>query len=133
MFNCFWITNPTSKLFNLSFILRVLSCKCVVRLVTDVICRLNATDFLEKLRGKKLVFVGDSLNRNMWESLICILRHSLRYKKRVYEISGRREFKKKGIYAFRFEVSLQMFLLLYDKVLVFLMDISNCTVHLQYL
>ncbi|KAK9276853.1 hypothetical protein L1049_006390 [Liquidambar formosana] len=64
---------------------------------------LNATDFLERLRGKKLVFVGDSLNRNMWESLVCILRHSIRNKKRVYEISGRREFKKKGFYAFRFE------------------------------
>ncbi|XP_057950241.1 protein trichome birefringence-like 2 [Malania oleifera] len=64
---------------------------------------LNATDFLERLRGKKLVFVGDSLNRNMWESLVCILCHSIRNKKRVYEISGRREFKKKGFYAFRFE------------------------------
>ncbi|KAF8060395.1 hypothetical protein N665_1218s0014 [Sinapis alba] len=65
--------------------------------------RLNGTDFLEKLRGKKLVFVGDSINRNMWESLVCILRHSLKNKKRVYEISGRREFKKRGFYAFRFE------------------------------
>ncbi|CAF2040397.1 BnaA09g53160D [Brassica napus] len=65
--------------------------------------RLNGTDFLEKLRGKKLVFVGDSINRNMWESLVCILRHSLKDKKRVYEISGRREFKKRGFYAFRFE------------------------------
>nr|GEV94005.1 protein trichome birefringence-like 2 [Tanacetum cinerariifolium] len=64
---------------------------------------LNATDFLERLRGKKMVFVGDSLNRNMWESLVCILRHSLKYKRRVYEITGKREFKKKGIYAFRFE------------------------------
>lgn len=64
---------------------------------------LNATDFLERLRGKKLVFVGDSLNRNMWESLVCILRQSIKNKKRVYEISGRREFKKKGFYAFRFE------------------------------
>jgi hypothetical protein len=67
---------------------------------------MNATDFLERLRGKKLVFVGDSLNRNMWESLVCILRHSVSYvsnEKRVYEISGRHEFKKKGFYAFRFE------------------------------
>ncbi|XP_059656167.1 protein trichome birefringence-like 2 [Cornus florida] len=64
---------------------------------------LNATDFLERLRGRKLVFVGDSLNRNMWESLVCILRHSVKNKKGVYEISGRTEFKKKGIYAFRFE------------------------------
>ncbi|XP_065875114.1 protein trichome birefringence-like 2 [Euphorbia lathyris] len=63
----------------------------------------NATDFLERLRGQKLVFVGDSLNRNMWESLVCILRHSIENKKRVYEISGRTEFKKKGFYAFRFE------------------------------
>ncbi|XP_004298485.1 PREDICTED: protein trichome birefringence-like 2 [Fragaria vesca subsp. vesca] len=64
---------------------------------------LNATDFLERLRGQRLVFVGDSLNRNMWESLVCILRHSVRHKKKVYEISGRTDFKKKGIYAFRFE------------------------------
>lgn len=31
---------------------------------------------LERLRGKRLVFVGDSLNRNMWESLVCIFRNS---------------------------------------------------------
>ncbi|KAI5419179.1 variant 5, Transducin beta-like protein 2 [Lathyrus oleraceus] len=64
---------------------------------------LNATDFLERLRGQRLVFVGDSLNRNMWESLVCILRQNVRNKKRVFEISGKREFKKKGVYAFRFE------------------------------
>ncbi|KGN62305.1 protein trichome birefringence-like 2 [Cucumis sativus] len=64
---------------------------------------LNATHFLEVLRGRSLVFVGDSLNRNMWESLVCILRHSVSDKKKVYEISGRTEFKKKGFYAFRFE------------------------------
>ncbi|KAK6930989.1 PC-Esterase [Dillenia turbinata] len=48
---------------------------------------MNATDFLERLRRKKLVFVGDSLNRNMWESLVCILRHSIRNKKRDYDCS----------------------------------------------
>ena len=73
--------------------------------MTDAILSLNATDFLERLRGKKLIFVGDSLNRNMWESLVCILRHSVEDKKRVYEISGRVDFKKKGFYAFRFEAS----------------------------
>ncbi|KAK1603707.1 hypothetical protein QYE76_027380 [Lolium multiflorum] len=44
--------------------------------------RLNPTDMLERLRGKRLVFVGDSLNRNMWESLVCILRHSVKDKKK---------------------------------------------------
>ncbi|XP_074295759.1 protein trichome birefringence-like 2 [Silene latifolia] len=67
------------------------------------ISRLNATDFLERMRGRKLVFVGDSLNRNMWESLVCILRHSVKDKTRVHEISGKWEFKKQGFYAFRFE------------------------------
>ncbi|PPD70897.1 hypothetical protein GOBAR_DD32223 [Gossypium barbadense] len=60
--------------------------------------RLNATDFLERLRGKRLVFIGDSLNRNMWESMVCILRRSVKKRKRVYEISGRSDFKKKGDY-----------------------------------
>lgn len=49
--------------------------------------------------------MGDSLNRNMWESLVCILRNVAKNKDKVYEISGRKEFKKRGIYAFRFEVS----------------------------
>lgn len=81
-------------------------------LIADIILSLNATDFLERLRGKKLVFVGDSLNRNMWESMVCILSHSITNKARVYEISGRREFKKKGFYAFRFEASFFSILLI---------------------
>uniref|UniRef100_A0A1D1XTB7 Uncharacterized protein C7orf58 n=1 Tax=Anthurium amnicola TaxID=1678845 RepID=A0A1D1XTB7_9ARAE len=64
---------------------------------------LKATDFLKRLRGQRLIFVGDSLNRNMWESLVCILRHSVKKKKRVYEMSGRKLFKTHGYYSFRFK------------------------------
>ncbi|KAK9284936.1 hypothetical protein L1049_024117 [Liquidambar formosana] len=35
--------------------------------------RFNGTDMLERLRGKRVILVGDSLNRNQWESLACLL------------------------------------------------------------
>ncbi|CAD5173431.1 unnamed protein product [Musa acuminata subsp. malaccensis] len=38
----------------------------------------NGKDMLERWRGKRVVIVGDSLNRNMWESLACILYSSVR-------------------------------------------------------
>ncbi|URE36171.1 hypothetical protein MUK42_16581 [Musa troglodytarum] len=65
--------------------------------------RLNATDMLERLRGKRLVYVGDSLNRNMWESLVCTLRNAVKDKRKVFEASGRQEFRTEGSYSFVFE------------------------------
>ncbi|CAK9164190.1 unnamed protein product [Ilex paraguariensis] len=35
--------------------------------------RFNGLDFLLKLKGKTVMFVGDSLGRNQWESLICLI------------------------------------------------------------
>uniref|UniRef100_A0A0D9WKE9 Uncharacterized protein n=1 Tax=Leersia perrieri TaxID=77586 RepID=A0A0D9WKE9_9ORYZ len=35
--------------------------------------RLGGVEMLEQCRDKRVVLVGDSLNRNMWESLACIL------------------------------------------------------------
>lgn len=64
--------------------------------------RLNGTDMLENLRGKRLVFVGDSLNRNQWESMLCILRESLSNKDRIEEIHGGRISKLPGAYVFKF-------------------------------
>ncbi|GMI88966.1 TRICHOME BIREFRINGENCE-LIKE 44, POWDERY MILDEW RESISTANT 5 [Hibiscus trionum] len=35
--------------------------------------RFDGVTFLAKMRGKNLMFVGDSLGRNQWESLICMI------------------------------------------------------------
>ncbi|KAJ4977370.1 hypothetical protein NE237_002476 [Protea cynaroides] len=35
--------------------------------------RFNGTEMLERLRGKRVIIVGDSINRNQWESLACLL------------------------------------------------------------
>ncbi|XP_021842452.2 protein trichome birefringence-like 40 [Spinacia oleracea] len=43
-------------------------------------CRIplfNGTDMLERVRNKRMVIAGDSLNRNMWESLACLLYTSI--------------------------------------------------------
>ncbi|GAA0186399.1 hypothetical protein LIER_33687 [Lithospermum erythrorhizon] len=35
--------------------------------------RFNGRAFLNQFRGKSIMFVGDSLSRNQWESLVCML------------------------------------------------------------
>jgi|UniRef100_A0A2N9EK14 hypothetical protein len=50
--------------------------------------RFNARAILEKLRGKRVVFVGDSLSRTQWESLICMLMTGVEDKRSVYEVNG---------------------------------------------
>ncbi|KAI3863505.1 hypothetical protein MKW92_015373 [Papaver armeniacum] len=60
----------------------------------DIPSILNATDFLERLRGKKLVFVGDSLNSNMFSSLLCILWNVIPDKTKVSSPPGK--FKSRG-------------------------------------
>lgn len=66
--------------------------------------KFDGLKMLEIIKGKRLVFVGDSLNRNMWESLICSLKQSLANTSRILQVSGRREFKTQGFYSFYFQV-----------------------------
>lgn len=37
----------------------------------------NATFMLERLRGKRMLFVGDSLNRGQYSSMLCLLQHAI--------------------------------------------------------
>ncbi|XP_004485883.1 protein trichome birefringence-like 38 [Cicer arietinum] len=39
--------------------------------------RFDGVDFLNKWKGKKIMFVGDSLSLNMWESLSCMIHASV--------------------------------------------------------
>lgn len=66
--------------------------------------RLNGGKLLEMIRGKRLVFVGDSLNRNMWESLVCILKGSVKDESQVFEAHGRHQFRWEAEYSFVFKV-----------------------------
>ncbi|KAL7151074.1 hypothetical protein ABFS83_04G007000 [Erythranthe nasuta] len=65
--------------------------------------RFNATKMLELIRGKRLVFVGDSINRNQWESMLCLLMGGVKDPKKVYEARGRKITKERGTYSFKFE------------------------------
>lgn len=71
----------------------------------DLIDRLNATDFLVRLRGKRLLLVGDSMNRNQFESLLCVLREALPDKSKMYETRGYRITKGRGYFIFKFVVT----------------------------
>lgn len=70
-----------------------------------VLCRFNVKDFLARLRGKKLTLVGDSMNRNQFESLLCILREGLPDKSKMYEVHGYKITKGRGYYVFKIEVT----------------------------
>ncbi|XP_022720412.1 protein trichome birefringence-like 38 isoform X2 [Durio zibethinus] len=47
--------------------------------------RFDGVSFLEKWRGKKIMFVGDSLSSNMWESLACMIHASVPNSKTTYD------------------------------------------------
>lgn len=65
--------------------------------------RFNAKDILKRLRGSRMVFVGDSIGRNQWESMLCMLAEAVPNKSRIYEVNGEPITKHKGFLSFRFQ------------------------------
>ncbi|CAA7036960.1 unnamed protein product [Microthlaspi erraticum] len=49
--------------------------------------RFNGQDFLTKFRGKKILFVGDSLSNNMWRSLSCMLHAAVPNARYTFQVS----------------------------------------------
>ncbi|KAI3775193.1 hypothetical protein L1987_49762 [Smallanthus sonchifolius] len=67
--------------------------------------RFNGTRMLENLRDKRIVFVGDSIGRNQWESLLCMLSSSVTSRTSndsIYEVNGNPITKHKGFLVFKF-------------------------------
>ncbi|KAL2922505.1 Protein trichome birefringence-like 10 [Bienertia sinuspersici] len=65
--------------------------------------RFDARMMLDKLRNKRMVFVGDSIGRNQWESLLCMLASVVPDQKKIYEVNGNPITKHKGYLIFKFE------------------------------
>lgn len=69
---------------------------------TNISIRFDAKMMLEKLRNKRVVFAGDSIGRNQWESLLCMLSSAIPNKNSIYEVNGNPITKHKGFLIFKF-------------------------------
>ncbi|KAD7478211.1 hypothetical protein R6Q59_007661 [Mikania micrantha] len=64
--------------------------------------RFDARDFLERSRNGRIVFAGDSIGRNQWESLLCMLSQGVSNLSTIYEEHGNPITKHKGFLSIKF-------------------------------
>ncbi|KAL2487087.1 Protein trichome birefringence-like 8 [Abeliophyllum distichum] len=62
----------------------------------------DAADFLRRIQNGRIVFAGDSIGRNQWESLICMLMQRVSNQSTVYEQYGNPITKHKGYLSIQF-------------------------------
>ncbi|KAJ9541483.1 hypothetical protein OSB04_027989 [Centaurea solstitialis] len=65
--------------------------------------RFDAKDFRERSRNRRIVFAGDSIGRNQWESLLCMLTYGVSNPSSIYEEHGNPITKHKGFLSIRFQ------------------------------
>ncbi|KAL8130061.1 hypothetical protein V2J09_019216 [Rumex salicifolius] len=70
---------------------------------------------MKKLRGKRVIIVGDSLNRNMWESLACLLYTSISPRRALVDVHGSYKVFKAKDYNFTLEFYWAPFLVHLDQ------------------
>ncbi|PON65798.1 Trichome birefringence-like family [Parasponia andersonii] len=58
---------------------------------------------LGMLRNKRVIFAGDSIARNQWESLLCLLSTAVSDKSSIYEVNRNPITKHSGFLIFKFE------------------------------
>ncbi|XP_020688551.1 protein trichome birefringence-like 10 isoform X2 [Dendrobium catenatum] len=63
----------------------------------------DAKKMLERLRNRRVVFAGDSIGRNQWESLFCMFSSVIANKSSIYEVNGSPITKHKGFLVFKFK------------------------------
>ncbi|PKA62929.1 hypothetical protein AXF42_Ash007725 [Apostasia shenzhenica] len=81
-------------------------CKMLSNFSCYFVCKdrnFDAKKMLEKLQHRRLVFVGDSIGRNQWESLLCMLSSVVSNKNSIYELNGNPITKHTGSLTFKFE------------------------------
>jgi hypothetical protein len=64
--------------------------------------RFNASEILNRGRNGRVVFAGDSVGRNQWESFLCMLAQGVPNKSSIYEENGKPITKHKGFLSMRF-------------------------------
>ncbi|KAF6141864.1 hypothetical protein GIB67_003235, partial [Kingdonia uniflora] len=63
----------------------------------------DATNMLERLRNWRVVFVGDPIGRNQWESLLCMVSSTISDKDSIYEMNGNPITKHNGFLVYKFK------------------------------